>query len=79
MFFKFQPPLHREILINPLGNLSFLIASQQNRWMDLGNMYIVHRHINVEIWTAAALFPEKEYSREIFFAVYSRYFLVYTC
>jgi hypothetical protein len=32
-------------------------------------MYILHRHMNVEIRTEAALFPEKEYIMGIFFAV----------
>ncbi len=63
-------PLHRKILIIPLGNISLLIASQQNRWTERWNMYIIHRHMNVEIGTEAALFPEKEYIKEIIFTVW---------
>jgi hypothetical protein len=42
-----------------------------------GNMYILHRHMNVEIRTEAALFPEKEYIMGISFAEYNcvTYFL----
>ncbi len=38
-------------------------------WTDLGNIEIVHIHMNVENGTEAAQFPEKEYINGIFLAV----------
>ena len=38
-------------------------------WTDPGNMYIAPKHMNKEIETKAAQFPEKEYITGIFLAV----------
>jgi hypothetical protein len=39
-------------------------------WTDPGKILIAHRYMNVEIWTEAAQFPEKEYIDGIFAAVW---------
>jgi hypothetical protein len=39
-------------------------------WTDPGNIYIAHRHMNVEIGAEAVLFPEKEYINGIAIAVW---------
>ncbi len=56
----------RDLYISRIG---LPILLQGNMWTDPGNIKIAYRHINKEIGTEAAQFPEKEYINGISLAV----------
>ncbi len=52
-----------------ISSIVLPILLQVIMWTDPGNIYIAHRHMNVEIRNEATQFPEKEYINGIFLAV----------
>jgi hypothetical protein len=54
------------------------ILLQGNMWTYPGNIYIAHRHMNVEIGTEAAQFPEKKYINGIVYAVQVKIYTIGT-
>jgi hypothetical protein len=56
----------RDLYISRRGLPILLLG---NMWTDPRNIQMAHRHMNVEIGTEAAQFPDKEYICGIFLAV----------
>jgi hypothetical protein len=65
-----SPNFHIHVSVSDLYILTInLPITAGNMWTDPWDIWIVHRHINVEIRTEAVQFPEKEYINGIFVAV----------
>ncbi len=52
-----------------ISRIRLNILLQENMWTNPGNIYIAHRHMNVETGIDAAQFPKKEYINGIYVAV----------